>query len=111
MLLSCVNATLDERFHENAILRTFGAGKKLILTSLLIEFASIGLVAGFIATLGAEGSLYYLQEQVFEQDFHFHYWVWLAGPILGMFVIAALGVNSTRQVVNISPLNVLRRVV
>ena len=111
VLLSCVNATLDERFHENAILRTLGAGKKLILTSLLIEFASIGLVAGFIATLGAEGSLYYLQEQVFEQDFHFHYWVWLAGPILGMFVIAALGVNSTRQVVNISPLNVLRRVV
>ena len=111
VLLSCVNATLDERFHENAILRTLGAGKKLILTSLLIEFATIGMVAGVIATLGAEGSLYYLQEQVFEQDFNFHYWVWLAGPLLGMVIIAGLGMNSTRQVVSISPLNVLRRVV
>jgi len=111
VLLSCVNATLDERFHENAILRTLGAGKKLILTSLFIEFAFIGMVAGVIATIGAEGSLYYLQEQVFEQEFNFHYWVWLAGPLLGMLIIAGLGMNSTRQVVSISPLNVLRRVV
>ena len=111
VLLSCVNATLDERFHENAILRTLGAGKRLILTSLLIEFATIGVIAGVIATLGAEGSLYYLQEEVFEQDFALHYWVWLAGPVVGMLIIAGLGVNSTRQVVSISPLNVLRRIV
>lgn len=111
VLLSCVNATLDERFHENAILRTLGAGKKLIMTSLLIEFASIGMLAGVIATVGAEASLYYLQERVFEQDFNFHYWVWVAGPMLGMLVIAGLGLNSTRKVVSISPLNVLRRVV
>lgn len=110
VLLACVNATLDERFRENAILRTLGAGRKLILTSLLIEFASIGFLAGIIATLGAEGSLYYLQENVFEQDFNLHYWVWLAGPLVGMVVIGALGVNSTRRVVKVSPLNVLRQV-
>jgi len=111
VLLACVNASLDERFHENAILRTLGAGRKLILTSLLIEFASIGLVAGLIATIGAEASVFYLQEEIFEQEFSLHYWVWIAGPLLGMLIIASLGVNSTRKVVNISPLNVLRRLV
>lgn len=111
VLLACVNATLDERFHENAILRTLGAGKKLILSSLLIEFASIGALAGIIATAGAEASLYYLQEEVFEQEFNLHYWVWIAGPLIGMVLIAGLGMNSTRQVVSTSPLNVLRRVV
>jgi putative ABC transport system permease protein len=110
VLLSCVNATLDERFHENAILRTLGAGKKLILNSLLIEFAFIGAIAGIVATIGAEASLYYLQEEIFEQEFSFHYWVWLVGPLLGMVVIAGLGVNSTREVISISPLNVLRRI-
>ena len=110
VLLSCVNATLDERFRENAILRTLGAGRKLILSSLFIEFASIGFIAGIIATVGAEGSLYYLQEFVFEQDFNLHYWVWIAGPVIGMVVIALLGINSTRRVVNVSPLNVLRKV-
>lgn len=111
VLLSCVNATLDERFHENAILRTLGAGKKLILNSLLIEFASIGFIAGIIATLGAEASLYFLQTEIFEQEFSLHLWVWIAGPLLGMVIIAGLGVNSTRRVVAISPLNVLRKLV
>ena len=110
VLVACVNASLDERFHENAILRTLGAGRKLILSSLVIEFAGIGLVAGLIATLGAEASVYYLQEEIFEQEFSLHAWTWIAGPILGMLIIAGLGVNSTRQVVSTSPLSVLRRV-
>ncbi len=110
VLLACVTATLDERFRENAILRTLGAGRRLILSSLCIEFASIGLIAGVIATVGAETSLYYLQTQVFQQDFNLHYWVWLAGPIIGMAVIAALGVMATRRVVNTSPLTVLRHI-
>ena len=101
---------MDERFHENAILRTLGAGRKLILSSLLIEFASIGVVAGLIATLGAEASVYYLQEEIFEQEFSFHMWTWIAGPTLGMLIIAGLGMNSTREVVSTSPLNVLRRI-
>jgi len=109
VLLSCVNASLDERFHENAILRTLGAGQKLIMTSLLIEFATIGFIAGLIATIGAEASLYYLQQEVFEQEFSFHYWVWPLGPLLGTLIIAGLGILSTRGLVRISPLNVLRR--
>ena len=76
------NATLDERFHENAILRTLGAGRRLIMTSLLIEFATIGFLAG-LSTIGAEASLFYLQQEVFEQDFAFHYWVWPLGPLIG----------------------------
>jgi len=108
VLLSCVNATLDERFRENAILRTLGAGRKLILSSLLIEFAFIGLLAGLIATLGAEISVYYLQVQVFQQEFVPHYRIWIAGPLAGMVIIGALGVAATRRVVNTSPLAVLR---
>lgn len=108
VLLSCVNATLDERFRENAILRTLGAGRKLIMSSLLIEFAFIGLLAGVIATLGAEVSVYYLQVEVFQQEFAPHYWVWLAGPVAGTLIIAGLGVGATRRVVNTSPLAVLR---
>ncbi|MDA0687082.1 MAG: FtsX-like permease family protein [Proteobacteria bacterium] len=109
VLLACVNATLDERFKENAILRTLGAGQKLILSSLLIEFAFIGLIAGLIATIGAESSLYYLQEQIFEQEFDFHFWVWPLGPLVGMIIIGGLGLATTRGVVRVSPLTVLRR--
>lgn len=110
VLLACVTATLDERFRENAILRTLGAGRRLILSSLLIEFACIGLLAGLIATVGAEASLYYLQTRVFQQEFALHQWVWPVGPLLGMLIIAGLGVGATRKVVNTSPLTVLRHI-
>ena len=109
VLLACVNATLDERLHENAILRTLGAGRKLILFSLLIEFAFIGLIAGVLASIGTEASLYYLQQRIFQQDFAFHVRVWLLGPLLGMIIIGGLGTVATRTVVQDSPLNVLRR--
>ena len=111
VMLSCVNASLDERFHENAILRALGAGRKLIMTSLLIEFATIGFIAGLIATIGAEASLFYLQREVFAQDFSFHYWVWPLGPLIGTGLIGLLGFFFTRRVVQISPLNALRRLI
>jgi putative ABC transport system permease protein len=110
VLLACVGATLDERFRENAILRTLGASRKLILSSLAIEFASIGLLAGIIATVGAEGTLYYLQNNVFGQTFAPHYWVWLVGPLLGAGIIALLGIMATKRVVNTSPITVLRHI-
>ncbi len=108
VLLACVNATLDERFRENAVLRALGAGKRLILNALAIEFAFIGLLAGLIATLGTEVSTYFLQTRVFGQEFVPHYWVWFAGPLSGMILIGTLGILATRKVVNTSPLVVLR---
>ena len=110
VLLACVNATLDERLRENALLRTLGAGRKLILGSLAAEFAFIGLISGAVATLGAEISLYYLQSSIFQQAFVPHYWAWLAGPVTGTAIITALGILATRRVVNTSPLTVLRQV-
>lgn len=108
VLLACVNATLDERFRENAVLRALGARQRLIMSALVIEFAFIGLVAGAIATLGTEAMLYYLQTEVFGQAFRPHYWAWFAGPISGTVLIGALGAAATRRVVHTSPLIVLR---
>ena len=71
VMLACVNATLDERFHENAILRTLGAGRRLIMTSLLIEFATIGFLAGLIATIGAEPASFTFSKRCSSRIFHF----------------------------------------
>lgn len=109
VLLACVNATLGERYRENAILRTLGASRQLILRAMLFEYAFIGALSGMMATLGAEAALYFLQTQVFGQAFSLHVWVWLAGPVLGTAIIAGIGFAATRRVVNTSPLLVLRQ--
>ena len=56
VLISGVQASLDSRMTESAVLRVMGARKKLILGGLLIEFSTLGLFAGVLACFGA-GSL------------------------------------------------------
>ncbi len=109
VLLACIQASLDERFREHAVLRTLGAGRRLIQASLAIEFAWLGLAAGILAALGAEAAVYYLQTQVLEQGFRMHAWVWMTAPVLGMAVIAGLGLASTRGLLRAHPLALLQR--
>ena len=109
VLLACIQASLDERFREHAVLRTLGAGRRLIQASLVIEFAWLGLAAGVLAALGAEAAVYYLQTQVLEQGFRAHAWVWVTGPVLGVAVIAGLGLASTRGLLQTHPLALLQR--
>jgi len=110
VLIASIQATLDMRFRESAILRTLGARNQLVSGSLMIEFGTLGLLAGFLAVLGAEGCMYMLQAQVFDMDFQFHWMLWLVGPWIGLLLIGAIGVLSTRRVIQTPPLAVLREV-
>lgn len=110
VLIASIQATLDERFRESAILRTLGARRGLVRGSLLIEFGTLGWLSGLLGVMGAEACLYFLQTQVFQIEFYFHGWLWLIGPWLGMVLIGGIGLVSTRKVIRTPPLAVLREV-
>ena len=108
VLLASIEASMDERFKQHGILRTLGASRRLVMGSLVIEFAALGLFAGLLATLGSEISVFMLETQVFELGYQPNMTLWLLGPIVGTLLIGIVGTLATRKVVSTPPSTVLR---
>lgn len=108
VLIAGVQASVDNRTQESALLRALGARRGLIIGALAIEFAALGLFAGLLATLGAELSAWLLQTQVLEMAYAPTFWLWPLGVLGAAALIAALGVAGCRRVVTTAPLLILR---
>jgi putative ABC transport system permease protein len=108
VLVAGVQASVDARMQESAILRALGAPRRLILGGLLIEFATLGLFAGLLATIAAEFSGFILQTYAMDMSYSPTPWIWPIGIFSGALIIGTLGVFSCRRVVSTSPLAVLR---
>jgi putative ABC transport system permease protein len=108
VLLASIQASMDERMKEHAILRTLGAGRRLVLGSLAIEFCVLGAFAGLLATIGAEITVFMLETQIFELDYEMNPQLWVLGPGVGALLIGSVGLWATRRVVNTPPASVLR---
>jgi len=110
VLVASVQATLDSRLQESAILRTLGAKASIVRGALAIEFVSLGALAGFLAAIGAEVALFFLQTELLNMDFSPHWLLFVAGPVVGASIIGLVGLISTRKVMSVPPLIVLRQI-
>ena len=108
VLWAAVQATRDERRYESAVLRTFGASKKRVLSGVATEFVAIGLLSGILAASGASLAGFFLAENLFNLDYKFSLSLWLAGPLAGMLFVGLSGIAATWRVINHAPVNVLR---
>ncbi|MBI1194873.1 MAG: FtsX-like permease family protein [Gammaproteobacteria bacterium] len=108
VLLAGVQASIDVRIGENALLRALGAQRRLITGSLWLEFSTIGLAAGVIAAFAAELAVWYFQERVMEMSYAPHPWTWLLGPLLGAVLVGGTGYLSCRHIVRVPPMRLLQ---
>lgn len=108
VMFSAVSLSMSERLQESAILRTLGSSRRLILGIQLIEFSTLGVMAGLLASAGAEFSVAMLQRFMFDLPFSMHLWLWYTGPVIGGLLVGLLGVGYSRKVVVQPPLEVLR---
>ena len=106
---AAIQASQGERRQESALLRALGGSRKQVLTGLVVEFATIGLLAGFLAALVASIAGYLLATQVFGLVYQPNPWLWIWGMGGGCFGIAVAGLLGTRRVLNQSPAYVLQR--
>ncbi|RDV24273.1 cell division protein FtsX [Alteromonas aestuariivivens] len=111
VLIAQVQASMDERQQELAILRTLGARGSLIRLSVINEFIIIGLVAGFMAAVTNELSLYMLQTQVFQMQASLHLPYWLIAPVVGACVVGVLGALGCWRLLSLNTVQLLRRMV
>jgi putative ABC transport system permease protein len=108
VLYSALLATEDERRREAAVMRVYGASRAQVTGSQRVEFLSMGLIAGILATLGAAAIGQLLARRVFELDLPPSPGLWIAGPLAGVLLLSLNAWMSARKVLSASPALTLR---
>ncbi|MEM0911343.1 MAG: FtsX-like permease family protein [Pseudomonadota bacterium] len=111
VLIAQVQASMDERLQELAILRTLGLKGSRIRFSVINEFLIIGVVAGLMAALSNEFSLWLLQTNVFQMPPSLHMEYWGIAPIAGAIVVGLLGALGCWRLLSLNTGTLLRKMV
>jgi putative ABC transport system permease protein len=107
VLFSGLQATLDERIQQGALLRALGAERWLLIKTRRIEFGLLGATSGLLAALGCEVISAVLYHYAFDLSWSPHPWL-LALPVIGAVLVGGAGIFGTRRALNATPLTVLR---
>jgi putative ABC transport system permease protein len=106
LLLAAVQASREERLYETAVLRVLGAHRSMIFTSMLVEFALIGALAGLLAACGASVGGAWLAHSL-DLKYRFDAVLWIVGVLGALVTVGAAGTLATRSVVRVPPRVVL----
>jgi putative ABC transport system permease protein len=108
VLLAAVYTTLDDRIYEGALMRTLGTNRRFLRKTHLIEFSVLGLISGLLAVFISEAIRYALYTRVIHINYHPNFYLWSAIPITAALLVGLAGYWGLRDVVNKSPLCILR---
>ncbi|NQZ79503.1 MAG: FtsX-like permease family protein [Colwellia sp.] len=109
VLVAQVQASMEDRERELAILRTLGAKGSLLRNSILFEFVALGAIAGLMASIGMEIGVFILQTQAFEMAGSFHFKYWLMGIGAGAGFVGLIGMLSCYRLLNLTSVTLIRR--
>ena len=107
VLLAGLQATLDERIRQGALLRALGARRELLQRARRTEFILLGGASGLLAALGCEIVSALLYRLAFDLAWQPHPWLLLL-PVLGALLVGTAGLLGTRRALTASPLLILR---
>ena len=108
ILCGAVAMTKFQRLYDSSIFRMLGANSKVITTMLLIEYLGLGALAGLIGSCGAVILTWTLSRFVFEIGWRFTYVENIGGILATAFLVGAVGVLSSLDVLYRKPMLILR---
>jgi putative ABC transport system permease protein len=108
VLYAALSASQDERGHEAALVRVFGAIRRQLWQAQLAELSALGSIAGLLAGIGASAIGWLLAHQVLHFDYRVGPWPFVVGALLGVVCAIAGGALALRRVIATPPLVILR---
>jgi putative ABC transport system permease protein len=108
ILVGSVAMTKYQRLYETAIFKTLGATSRTIIVMLVVEYGTLGIVAGLVGSVGALGLTWGLTRFLLEINWNPAPWINLSGLVLTALVVATVGVVSSLDVLRKKPLSTLR---
>ncbi len=109
VLYVAISMNQQERLQEVAILRTLGATRQQLFIGLLIEFATLGFLAGLLASWIASLVGYGLAVHLFDLPYHLNPELWLFGTLGGMITICLASLHRVWLASRYPPLMILRQ--
>jgi len=107
VLLAAIQSTRDQRRYESAMLRTLGASRSVVSRGILAEFATLGMLSGLLAAMGASLAAWLLAQQILQIKYSFNSTVWLIGLVGGGVLVGLSGWLATRSVLQQPPASLL----
>ncbi|HXW06677.1 MAG TPA: FtsX-like permease family protein [Vicinamibacterales bacterium] len=108
ILVGAVAMTKFQRVYEAAILRTLGAGTRLLTLMIAIEYCALGLLAGLIGAAGALALSWAVSRHLFDIPWEPTPVLLGAGTILTAALVGTIGVLASLDVLRRKPLGTLR---
>ena len=100
--------TKFQRLYETAIFKTLGATSRTIILMLLLEYGTLGLLAGLVGSFGAVVLTWGLTRFLLGISWHLTPFVNVTGLAVTALVVAVVGVAASLDVLRQKPLGTLR---
>ncbi len=108
ILIGSVAMTKFQRRYETAIFQTLGATSRTLGLMLVVEYGTLGILAGTVGSVGALGLTWGLSRHLLEIDWDPAPLVNVGGVVLTTLVVGSVGVASSLDVLRRRPLSTLR---
>jgi putative ABC transport system permease protein len=108
ILLGSVAMTKYQRSYETAIFRTLGASRRRVAAMMVLEYGTLGAIAGAVGALGAQALTFLLSERVLEIPFRPDVLTHAGAIAAAALAVGVVGVAVTLDVLRHKPLSILR---
>ena len=108
ILVGSVAMTKYQRRYETAIFQTLGATRRSLVTMLVVEYGTLGVLAGAVGSIGALGLTWGLSRHLLDIDWNPAPLVNVGGMLLTTLVVGGVGVAASLDALRRKPLGTLR---